>query len=482
MHDHGRSSRERVRPEALGHADRSVPIGVAARASVIPEVASNVNASCQQVAASAGASSKRMEDMTVTRRYTFKLYPNSSQESALQRQAALCASLWNAALEQREIQWAHECQRKSKGERKGIGYYDQAKDLKFIRSADPEYAAMSCGTLELTLKALDLAFQAFFKRAKGGAGKSAGYPQYKSTRYADTIPHRDGKGWKLSADGKNFKVYAKGIPGQIKARGKFPIEPTEIRTMTLMRREGAWWASIVVFMDERRNGGYVPIEINLDLIDQFAEVKNAGNGECIPSLAVGKFRTKEQTLPRHHGLANHQMEQSVEHGDDAGDRRAFLSLCTMEQHVEADIIQSVGDRRFKRGSYRWKKERQRVARLRAKQSRQRSHNLHVWTASVIRQAKEIEVLTPPVKDLTKSAKGTQKNPGAAVDTVAKVNRQILEYAPASAIAMLEYKAAEAGILIAVRTVSEHPAYIGQDISKATKAAKKLRHQLKRIEL
>ena len=102
------------------------------------------------------------------RRYNFKLYPNKTQEKTLQRQAALLAALWNAALEQRETQWRMECERKPKGERKGLGKWDQATELKFIRADDPEYAAMSSDTMSLCVVALDDAFKAFFKRAKGG--------------------------------------------------------------------------------------------------------------------------------------------------------------------------------------------------------------------------------------------------------------------------------------------------------------------------
>jgi len=132
-----------------------------------------------------GISGSRQEDeqrFTVVRRYTFKLYPNRTQDAALERQTVLLARLWNAALEQRETQWAQQCIRKAKGERKGLGKYDQTKELKFVRAEDPEYAAMSASTLELCIFALDDAFKAFYRRAKAGAGKSSGYPRYKPSK------------------------------------------------------------------------------------------------------------------------------------------------------------------------------------------------------------------------------------------------------------------------------------------------------------
>ncbi|WP_321385709.1 transposase [Rhizobium sp.] len=447
--------------------------------------------------------------MSVTRRYTFKLYPNSAQLIALQEQAVLCARLWNAALEQREIQWAHECLRKSKGERKGLSGFDQQKELKFIRTNDPAYAAMSSGSLELTIKNLDLAFQAFFKRAKAGAGKSSGYPRYKSAKHADTIPHRDAYGWKIKPAGKHFKIYAKGIPHEIKARGKFPTYPIEIRTMTLIKRGGAWWASIVVFMEERRTAGAIPLCVNMDLIEKFAEVKNLSNGECLPGLTLESYSKEEQiilqsqkdklysseNLDNLRGDDSHAFHYQSRaesenldnlHNDDrlTGERWSNCLGKNLENfqdisNQKLDAIRSKTDRCYKRFSYRWKQQIQRFAKLKAKQSRQRAHHLHNWSALIIDAASEIQIITPPIKQLARSARGDQRNHGAAVDIVAKVNRAVLDYAPAAAIAMLEYKAAEAGIPIIILKNNEHHAFVGQDISTIAKIERKTRRQLKK---
>lgn len=382
----------------------------------------------------------------MTRRYTFKLYPNAAQIAALENQCVLLARLWNAALEQRETQWSQVCQRFGKGERKGLSYYDQARQLKFIRADDPEYAAMSAASLELCLSALDLAFKAFFKRAKGGAGKAAGYPRYKRAADHGTIWHRDGAGWKMTGVGQKWKVYAKGIPGKIKARGKFPAAPIEHRTMEIIRRDGAWWLSVVVFMDERRQPGNMPLTVNFDLIDEFASVTTA-NGESIPGPTRANSR----------GMEGHVKSTP-------GSREMGGLL--------ADEIQSARDRRFKMFSNRWRKEKRRIAKLKAREARQRREDLHRWTTDLVRQAAEMTVIAPAIKESTKSARGTEKHPGAAVEPVAALNRHVLGQAPALAIQMLEYKSAEAGIPFARITPDEHALTIGRELPAATKAARK----------
>jgi transposase len=457
---------------------------------------------------------------TVMRRYTFKLYPNKAQTAALQRQAALLAMLWNAALEQREAQWAQECQRKPKGERKGLNKFDQGRDLKFIRADDPEFAAMSSDTMNLCLIALDDAFKAFFKRAKGGAGKSSGYPKYKSpyaieNKGADcTIWHRDApKGWRMERSGKHFRIYAKGISDLkdrstwIKARGRFPVdfENVEVRDMRLIRVGGIWQCSVVVRMEARREkiatAPNATVEFNL--IDEFASVKIGANGECLPGWADEFLSPNEQISPKNRGVKEATACESLDVGAEGRQRppRTFpAAACesiesgadgrkNCSSHVQpqacesltTDSIQSEGDTRFKRGSYRWKQNRKRVAKRKAKEARQRKEALHHWTTRLIAGVKELTVVCPPIKDSTRSARGNEANHGAAVKTVALLNRHVLAQAPAMAIQMLEYKANEAGIPFARITPDEHALSVGRELPAAVKAVRKARRAIKTVE-
>jgi len=84
-----------------------------------------------------------------------------------------------------------------------------------------------------------------------------------------------------------------------------------------------------------------------------------------------------------------------------------------------------------------------------------------------------------VKEVTQSAKGNERNWGAAVDTVAKLNRHVLSQAPASAIAMLVYKAKEAGLEVETIEDGDSPTSVGRDLSSATKAARRARRELRK---
>lgn len=415
-----------------------------------------------------------------TRRYTFKLYPTVAQLAALDRQAALLARLWNAALEQRETQWAHELgakgnwhkvDRPKEDKPAGLTYYDQARQLKFIRADDPEYAAMSSASLELCLSALDLAFKAFWRRLKEGArGDAAGYPRYKRVADHGTIWHRDGAGWKLTGSDRKWRLRAKGVPGPIKARGEFPAAPVEYRTMEIIRREGQWWASIVVRMEPRRERVLEApaAAIHFDLIDSFARIDIGVSG----GPAAG---SSERTI----GLDLGQGSQPVawsgaewERAFPSMARKSAASAPRARDSASMDEIQSAGDRRFRKFSNRWRREKRRLAKMKAKQARQRREGLHCWTTEIVRSFGEIAVIAPPILESTATARGDESSHGAAVKPVAMLNRHVLEQAPAMAIQMLEYKSAEAGIPFVRTTPDEHALAIGRDLPAATKIARR----------
>ena len=232
------------------------------------------------------------------RRYTFKLYPNVAQGAALEQQRRLHSALYNALIEQRIDAYrrgdAYErALGKKQGKRGGVTLtaFDQGKEVTRLRAADPEYNALSRGSMEQTCKRVDLAFEAFFKRAKGGAGASSGFPRFKRC---------DGFGFREQSHGGwdfvDNHLRLQGVVGTIRARGRFPGEPREVRTCDLRLTGGGWWLSIVVRMDarmdarEHRNG-----RVEFDLLDEFARVSCAdgeyGSGpeETVYAAADGRI-------------------------------------------------------------------------------------------------------------------------------------------------------------------------------------------------
>lgn len=439
------------------------------------------------------------------RRYTFKLYPNKEHKVQLAAASKKCAILWNTLLKQRErhfwtgvvtplaeimdqdekweatriLQCDHHVQKWRKSQSyqeyrktpefkalarerfaqraaerkdraaynkdngiKSLTSYDQHKEITRLRADRHEWAELPVAMLRGEANALDDAFKAFFKRAKEGAGKSSGYPKYKRVDESLGFKYTDKSGWLFSKVNNRFLLKMKGI-GSIKARGKIPGTPQSFKTPSVMFRDGLWFVSVVMDMEPRRHTGTSDCEVDLNLIDDIASVKQTGGDSIqtfdpMPELA----RAKSLTL-------------------------------------RADRIKADRDTNRKNRSYRFRRDTNTIASLLAKAARIRKYTLHLWTTSIVNNAKSLHVLSPPIKAMTQSARGDEYEHGAAVDLNASINRNTLNFAPAMAVQMFEYKAEEAGTTFTLTRVENHDLSVGKDLSDVTKAVRKVRRAIRK---
>lgn len=376
------------------------------------------------------------------RRYTFKIYPTPEQETVLLEQCSMVATLWNAMLSCQEARYARVKGQKGvthkEDEKSFYSEYDLGYEITALRKADPEWKTLSTWTARRTAVALVKAFEAFFRRAKQGAGKSSGYPRYKSFFRGDHnwLPHRFASGCKIEQVNKRtWDLTLKGVEGEILCKGKFPEDPTKYTDADIRYKSGTWWFSVGVAMESRRELiGNEDVLVNLDCLDYFANV----NGKKLYRFDVGlnpEYSDRIETI-----------------------QKAMSSLSRQSDDYKALKVQK--------------------ARLQSKEARKRNNALHVWTTHLVESAKKITLVAPEkIKDSTESGRGDEKNWGAAVDLKAEINRNILEQAPATVIQMLEYKCAEAGVEFEKLT---HDALtVGNQIVDIRKAARNTGRQLKK---
>jgi IS605 OrfB family transposase len=181
--------------------------------------------------------------------FTYRLYPTNQQEQALLQTLALCCELYNASLEERRE--AYKLQKKT------ITYYDQANQLPEIKEIRPEYNEIHSQVLQDTLRRVDKAMKAFFRRVK--QGKKPGFPRFKSYhRFASfTYPQA---GFSLTHDSR---VCLSKI-GTIKVKLHRPLEGT-IKTCSI-KKEGDHW--YIVFSCEIEETASLPVNnevVGLDL-------------------------------------------------------------------------------------------------------------------------------------------------------------------------------------------------------------------------
>jgi putative transposase len=114
----------------------------------------------------------------VIRAYKFLLRPTVRQEQALAEMLRDHCSLCNGALEERRTAY-QQCG-------VTVKYGMQSAQLKDIRAFDPErQGGWSFSSQQATLRRLDKAMQAFFRRVK--TGEKPGYPRFKGVGHFDTV-------------------------------------------------------------------------------------------------------------------------------------------------------------------------------------------------------------------------------------------------------------------------------------------------------
>jgi hypothetical protein len=415
----------------------------------------------------------------VVRRYQWRLYPTPAQDEALRGQAAMCAQLWNAMLEMCEQRYQRACAGPhvfhcaacaalsgTAGKLKLC--HDHALPSEFTMSAwisrmreeCPEWKELSTWTPRRVATSLAAAWSAFFRRLK--LGEDAGYPRYKSTRHALAVPHRCLSGCSLQpynarthgaelngfshVAGRNknsWVVYFKGVPSLVWARSALPGRVNEWTDADVRYLDGRWSISAALTTPPRRVAGHRPIVVRFDLVDGFAIVDNEPDtpqelldAATLCEAADDKRRQTDLAYPRGKKLSEPEHEMMMQ-------ERAI---------VAADL---------------------------ARAARKRKNALHVWTARLVRRASAITIYAPPVKKVTRSARGDHNNWGAAVADVAAINRAALNYAPATAVAMLLYKAAEAGIACEVIEDQAPALAIGGALKQAAKHVRTLTKRAKR---
>jgi putative transposase len=168
----------------------------------------------------------------VTRRQTFRLYPNKAQEKALFDARRLHCYLYNACVAQRQTEYQQH--------QRTISYFDQQNLLPAFVKDWPEYKGLGSQALQATVKRVDLAYQSFFKGLRGR-------PKFKSIRNYSGWTYPALSGWVANTDGKHGSVTLTGLGLTIRMRGQAK-DWAKPGTLTIAYKPSSrqWFASFTV--------------------------------------------------------------------------------------------------------------------------------------------------------------------------------------------------------------------------------------------
>jgi putative transposase len=342
----------------------------------------------------------------VIRAYKFLLRPTARQAVALGEMLRDHCSLYNGALQERRDAYRH-------ASKTTIRYGGQSAQLKDIRAFDPErQGRWSFSSQQATLRRLDKAFQAFFRRVK--AGLAPGYPRFKGVGHFDTVVFpKDGDGcrWDSTVYGNVMRVRLQGI-GHIRVHQHRPVQG-RVKTISV-KREGRRWY-VVLSCDD------VPAE----------EMPLTGAVVGI-DMGVTHFLT---TSDSEH-IANPR----------------FLDVMS-EELAEAQRHLATFPKRTRQRTKKHRAAARKVAKLHAKIRRQRADFHHKSARALIADHDAIAHERLNTAGMTKApaSKGDPEQPGSFLPNGAAakagLNRSILDVGWAQFLTILANKAESAGRLV-----------------------------------
>ncbi|WP_405483500.1 RNA-guided endonuclease InsQ/TnpB family protein [Streptomyces sp. NBC_00009] len=167
------------------------------------------------------------------RAYKFVMRPTVRQTQALGEMLRDHCSLYNGALQERRDAYRH-------ASKTSIKYGQQSVQLKDIRSFDPErQGRWSFSSQQATLRRLDKAFSAFFRRVK--SGEKPGYPRFRGVNWFDTVEFpKDGDGcrWDSTPHDPVTRVRLQGV-GHVRVHQHRAVAG-RVKTVSV-KREGRQW-------------------------------------------------------------------------------------------------------------------------------------------------------------------------------------------------------------------------------------------------
>lgn len=171
--------------------------------------------------------------MSLMRRtYRYRIYPTRRQARELDKQLGEACDLYNAALQHRRDLWREHHQ--------SVSFYDQDRELKDLRAAGLIDPTVSFCSQRATLRRLDRAFAAFYRRCK--TGDKPGFPRFRSRRRFDTLEWPIGDGAALTDAGR-LRLQNVGHV-KVKLHRPIPASAKPCTAQVTRRPGGRWFASI----------------------------------------------------------------------------------------------------------------------------------------------------------------------------------------------------------------------------------------------
>ena len=324
-------------------------------------------------------------DDRLCRKAMLAFRPTARQERSLLGLLGTCAEVYNAGLQERRDAW-RRCGR-------SVRLFDQFNQIKHLRGVRDDVLVWGIQPLRSTLRRLDEAYSAFYRRV--AKGQNPGHPRFKSTSRFDTACWDEPAGWAVDLAAGSLRIQGVGtirLPkgavrqlGRLASRGGVPVTLTVTR-----RRAGAGWSWRA----------------------------------CVAFKAVAATRTEPADGPDSLVGADRGVAVTLALSDGC-----LLIMPAFLAQARDEIAELLRRRAGKQpGSKSWKTLNRRVATAYRRAAR-RSDNWARSTARALVARYGVVVLEDlKLKSMTRSARGTKDNPGTNVAAKQALNRKLQDAA------------------------------------------------------
>lgn len=326
--------------------------------------------------------------------YRLRAYCDKPGYTRLAFLYAMTLQLYNAMLFDKRIRW--RCFREP------VSHSDQSVALTRLRAICPALASVDRQVVQETLRRLDRAYDAFFRRVKDG--EEPGFPRMKGANRWHGLGTENAKPYMVRrvSDGR-YNIRIKGLPLlRVRTNRELP-DSTDIRKIMIKRDGRRYWVCLTykIAMPDVADTPVFPIILHNAIgIDMGVSVRAAfSDGSSI--VRVRKNKRRKRRLQRRISRAQ-------------------------------------------KGSSGYKRKRRDHARECGRIALRHRQATHRQTTAIVRNHDFIAFEKLEIPNMTKSARGTVEKPGKNVAQKRGLNREILEQSWGEFQRQLQYKAEWAG--------------------------------------
>ena len=388
---------------------------------------------------------------TIAKTFKFRLVPRPDARKAMAQHAGACRFVWNMA--------KHYADAIREGGGKFPGFFgEEGFAAWFVRLRKSEETKwlndLSCASVRYSVKRLDLAYRAAFRRLKSGlaAGESAGFPKFHARRDDESFTIPQAASFKLGP--RAIRLEKIGWVRMRPNRGRGNCEVEGAPKMVVVKREGGKWFACVQCEIPAPNplphsGGAVGVDMGCAKTgEENRKTVSTSDGKVLPTPENPKLEARRRRYQRAMARKRAAALRGVGWDGKSETRKAAEIELSDRLKARRESGDSLSKREAKFGVSKYgvgyAVAQKRAAKASAKLTNIRRNSQHQISRFLADAHALVVVEDLRVKNMTASAAGTEENPGKNVAQKRGLNREILSQGWAALRTMIDYKSAWVG--------------------------------------